>query len=197
MLPSRRRGVGIGVAVKWLACAFAILLACVSALSVRPAAAQATRDPLISPDEGGQGSRFQIVGLTGWVPGETVTVSLGFTASDPFSYPGPFEHERQVTVLRDGTWSFPINVSDDLLTRRLDATPGYIVVRAQSATKTAINAFVFSPNGQRPAGAETIAHLGFGPHDANPGFVAGLSLFLAGVGALLVMSGAGRRMSVS
>jgi hypothetical protein len=176
-----------------LAYAFALIFACVGTLSIRPAAAQTTRDPLISPEEGGQGSRFQIVGLSGWVPGETLTISLAFTTSpDPFSYSGPFERERQVTVLRDGTWSFPINVGDDLLAQPLDATPGYIVVRAQSATRTAINAFVFSPNGQRPAGAEAIAHLGFGPQDADPGVVAGLMLFMAGVGALLVLSGTGR-----
>jgi hypothetical protein len=181
-----------------LAYAFAVALACAGALTIRPVRAQTPRDPLIAPEEGVQGSRFQVVGQTGWTPGETVTIALAFTTSpDPLRYSGPFEHERTVTVLRDGTWSFPINVTDDLLERPLDETPGFIVVRAQSPTKTAINAFVFSPNGIRPAGAEAIAHLGFGPSNADPTFTATLALFIAGAGALLVASGAGRRRIVS
>lgn len=179
--------------VKWLAVAFAVALACAWAFSVNPAAAQAARDPLIVPDEGGNGSRFQVVGESGWTPGETVTIGLAFTEADPLHYAGPFEHERQVTVLRDGTWSFPINVGDDLLTKPLDSVPGYIVVRAQSRTKTAINAFVFSPGGRRPAGAESIAHLGFGPPDADPTVAGTLALFIGATGALFVASGAGRR----
>lgn len=180
--------------VKWLAYALALALACAGALTIRPALAQTPRDPLIVPEEGGQGSRFQVVGQAGWTSGETVTIALAFTTSpDPLTYAGPFEHERTVTVLRDGTWSFPINVADDLLQMPLDDTPGFIVVRAQSPTKTAINAFVFSPGGRRPAGAEAIAHLGFGPSNADPTFTATLALFVAGAGALLVASGAGRR----
>jgi hypothetical protein len=177
-----------------LAYAFAVALACTGALAIRPARAQAARDPLIVPEEGGQGSRFQVVGQIGWTPGETVTIALAFTTSPvPLTYSGPFEHERTVTALRDGTWSFPINVTDDLLQKPLDDTPGFIVVRAQSGTKTAINAFVFSPGGRRPAGAEAIAHLGFGPSNADPTFTATLALFIAGAGALLVASGAGRQ----
>ncbi|HYM14772.1 MAG TPA: hypothetical protein VEZ14_04385 [Dehalococcoidia bacterium] len=180
--------------MKWLASAVAVALACVCALSIRPAAAQVARDPLIVPEEGGKGSRFQIVGQFGWAPGETVTLSFAFTtANDPLAYNGPFERDRRVTVLRDGTWSFPINVNDDLLSHPLDDTPGYIVVRAQSAGRTAINAFIFSPNGQRPAGAAAIAHLGFGPQNADPTLVGTLALFVAGAGALLIGSGMVRR----
>lgn len=145
------------------------------------------------PDEGGNGSRFQVVGQFGWTPGETVTISLAFTQTDPLGYAGPFERERQVTVLRDGTWSFPVNVSNDLLSRPLDDIPGYIVVRAQSPTKTAVNAFIFSPGGRRPVGAEAIADLGFGPPRPDPTVAATLALFLAGIGGLLVASGAIRR----
>jgi hypothetical protein len=183
--------------VKWLAYALAVALACGGALAIRPARAQTPRDPLIVPDEGGQGSRFQVVGQMGWTPGETVTIALAFTDSpDPLTYSGTFEHERTVTVLRDGTWSFPINVADDLLQKPLDDTPGFIVVRAQSRTRTEINAFVFSPEGRRPAGAEAIAHLGFGPGNADPTLTATLALFIGGAGALLVASGAGRRRIV-
>jgi len=185
-----------GLWVKRWATAFAVALACLWALSLGTASAQEARDPLIVPDEGSNGSRFQIVGQYGWTPGETVTISLAFTQADPLKYGGPFEHEREVTVLRDGTWSFPVSVSDDLLSRPLDDIPGYIVVRAQSPTKTALNAFIFSPDGRRPVGADAIAELGFGPPRPDPTVAGTLALFLAGAGALLVASGAGRRRAI-
>jgi hypothetical protein len=180
--------------VKWLAYALAFALACTGALTAHRALAQTPRDPLIVPEEGGQGSRFQIVGQIGWTAGSTVTIELAFTTSaDPLHYDGPFQQQRTAMVLRDGTWSFPISVADDVLGLPLDDTPGFIVVRAQSGTRVAVNAFVFSPGGKRPAGAEAIAHLGFGPSDADPTFTATMALFFAGVGALLLASGTGRR----
>jgi hypothetical protein len=175
--------------VKWIVsvCAVACAIAC--ALSSATAFAQQPRDPLIQPQEGGDGSRFQIVGQFGWTPGETVTIRLGFTAVDPLNYGGPFYHERTATVLRDGTWSFPIAVNDDLFPFPLGDDPRYIVVEAESATKTATNAFIYAPGGREPQGAEAIAHLGFGPPRGTGIAVLTAALFLIGTGTLLVVSG--------
>ncbi len=191
-----RRGTGIGVVVKWIATALTVALACAWGFSARAALAQQPRDPLIVPQAGTLGSRFQIVGQFGWTPGETVTIRLGFTTSaDPLTYAGPFYHERRATVLRDGTWSFPINVPDDLFPFPLGDAPGYIVVQAQSPTKTAVNAFIYAPDGRLPAGAEKIASLGFGPQRASPAFVVTAALFALATGALIVVSGAARGLS--
>lgn len=175
--------------VKWLSSVFAVVCALACALSLRAASAQQPRDPLIDPQQGGFGSRFQIVGQTGWTPGETVTIRLGFTAADPLTFAGPFYHERTAAVLRDGTWSFPINVNDDLFPFPLGTTPMFIVVQVQSAAKTATNAFIYAPGGRLPVGAEAIAHLGFGPQHATPVFALTAALFLAATGALIVAGG--------
>ena len=176
--------------MKWLAVVAALACGFVYAFSPGRASAQGTRDPLIVPQEGGAGTLFQVVGQSGWTPGETVTLQLALTPSDPFAYTGPFYHQRQVTVLRDGTWSFPIVVNDDLFPFPLGTTPGFIVVQAVSASKTATNAFVFAPGGHEPAGASAIAHLGFGPAGAVASGVLTAALFIAATGGLLVASGA-------
>ncbi|MEX2246680.1 MAG: hypothetical protein WEC75_08325 [Dehalococcoidia bacterium] len=185
--------------VKWTLLTLAVALACASALPLRTASAQQPRDPLISPQEGADGSRFQIVGQSGWTPGETVTIRLAFTPTDPLApdgtdiWTGDTYHERQVTVLRDGTWSFPITVPDELFPFILGDTPGFILVRAESPSKNASNAWVYSPGGRRPPGAEAIAGLGFGPGAPSPALATTLALFAAATGALLILSGARRQ----
>jgi len=175
--------------VKWVVSVFTVALALGGALLPHGARAQQP-DPLISPPEGDVGSRFQIVGQFGWTPGETVTIRLGFTPADPASYSGPYYHERQTTVLRDGTWSFPIVLSDDLFPFPLDGRPGWIVVQAQSPSKTATNAFAYAPGGVRPAGA--VGSFGFGPQAASPFALLLLALFAGGGGGLLIALGAAR-----
>lgn len=170
----------------------AVVLAFAWALIPNAVSGQEAPDPLIDPPEGGAGSRFQIVGQSGWTAGETVTLRVGLTSADPLSFTGPFPFEQDVTVLRDGTWSFPISVNDALLGAPLGTTPGYIVVQAASPTRTATNFYVFTVNGGRPMDADTIAPLGFGPPDASPVLVLTLALFGLGTGALVVISGATR-----
>ncbi len=155
--------------------------------------AQEPRDPLIDPQEGEVGARFQIVGQRGWAPGETVTITLGFTTTEPLGYPGPFHRERTVTVLRDGTWSFPISVAADLFPFAIGDIPGYIVVRAQAPSHTAQNAYVLRADGVRPAGADVIAALGFGPGAPAPAATVALAMFAGAAGALCVAAGAFRR----
>ena len=179
--------------MKWLTAVFAVACAVSYVMSPPPARAQTPRDPLIVPQQGAFGSRFQIVGQSGWTPGETVTIRFGFTATDPLSFAGPFYHERTATVLRDGSWSFPINVNDDLFPFPLGTTPMFIVVQAQSPTKTATNAFIYAPGGRLPVGAEAIAHLGFGPQHGMPAWAIAAALFLATTGALVAASGRMRR----
>lgn len=170
-----------------------LAIACLVAFLPAVALAQQPRDPLIAPAEGGRGSRFQVVGQSGWAPGETVVLRLAFASADPLAFAGPFPVQHEVRVLADGTWSFPVSVNDTLLPGGLPSTPGFIVVLAESPSKTAQNAFVFTVNGARPAGAEAIAAAGFGL--AAPGAGAGLmfALFSAGTGTLLLGSGVLRR----
>jgi hypothetical protein len=181
--------------VKWV-CAFAIALAVAWASTLSTASAQETqRDPLIAPGEGAAGSRFQVVGQTGWTPGETVTLEFGFSDAEPgASYAGPFYHQREVTVLRDGTWSFPVVVNSELFPFPL-WRPGFIVVRATSASHQTTNTFVYSVEGRRPGGLPPLAELGFGPGDSSEagGFAATLAMFAAGIGVLLAASGVMRR----
>lgn len=172
-----------------LAVACALLCALIPALAF----AQEQRDPLIDPSEGEVGGRFQIVGQHDWVPGETVTITLGFATADPLTFTGPFYRERQVTVLRDGTWSFPISVAADLLPVVIGDVPGYIVVRAQAPSHAAQNAYVLRANGTRPFGADTIAPLGFGPGAPTPAATVALAMFAATAGAMLMAAGALRR----
>jgi hypothetical protein len=179
-----------------MTCAVALALA--YAFAPGRASAQEPLDPLISPLEGGDGSRFQIVGQFGWTPGETVTLGLGFTTSpEPLAFDGPFPFQREVTVLADGTWSFPITVTDEALAPLTPGPePGYIVVRAESPSKTGVNAFIFTVDGARPLRAEVLAALGFGPA-GRTSFVLATALFAAGTGAMLIMSGALRRQTLA
>ena len=180
--------------MKWVCSAFAIALACAWALSISTASAQSERDPLIAPGEGAAGSRFQVVGQTGWTPGETVTLEFTFADTDPGASPnGPFFHQREITVLRDGTWSFPVAVNNELFPFPL-WRPGFIVVRATSGTHSATNVFAYTVEGRRPAGYPPLAELGSGPMPSPTAAVAGTAaLFAAGIGALLAASGAIRR----
>jgi hypothetical protein len=181
------------VAVLWRP-GVALVSVILALLFVRVAAAQEPRDPLIDPAQGGAGSRFQIVGQRGWTAGEAITLRVGYTASDdPLAHAGPWQLQQTVTVLRDGTWSFPIVLTDEFFGGASPALPGYVVVRADSATQTAVNAYVFTVNGSRPSGADAFAPLGFGRAVPAPLAVTA-ALFAAGLGALFVMSGAMRRM---
>ncbi len=154
-------------------------------------------DPLIEPSQGAAGSRFQIVGQTAWTPGDTVTISFGFSDTAPTaSYAGPFYNEQHVTVLRDGTWSFPIVVNDKLFPFPLWRA-GYIVVKAQSRTTTAVNAYVYTVEGRSPAGPPPLASFGSGPERGSPVFALTLALFAAATGGLIVAGGAMRRGAVA
>jgi hypothetical protein len=186
--------------VKWIvsvaaacAIAFALTLALTLALTPGVVSAQEARDPLISPQQGGEGSRFQIVGTTGWTPGTDVTIRFAFTERDPLTFAGPFTVEHTVTVLRDGTWSFPVVVNDEFFPFPLGETPGFIVVQAESTDRVTMNAFVFTVNGSRPAGADAIVAAGFGGSLPSGGFAIATALFAAATGALLVTNGASRR----
>ncbi len=178
--------------VKWCTAFFALALALTGALPLGSAHAQEP-DPLIDPPQGNAGSRFQAVGQTGWTPGESVTLAFSFSDQAPgASFAGPFYHERQVTVLRDGTWSFPVVVNNELFPFPL-WRPGFIVVRAQSASRTATSSFIYIVEGRPPLGPPPLASLGFGPPTAHHSFAVTLALFVAGTGALLAVSGAWRR----
>jgi hypothetical protein len=182
--------------VKWLLSLLTLAALCAIAVcfSLSPGTASAQeRDPLISPSSGGAGSRFQIVGETGWTPGETVTISIGFSDVDPGEqYGGTLYHERQITVLRDGTWSFPIVVNQDLVPFPL-WRPGFIVVKATSATRTAVNSYVYTVEGRAPPGAPPLASLGSGPGAPSGVVAVTLALFAAATGALVAASGGIRR----
>ncbi len=173
--------------------AVAVALLCAT-LSTHAASAQTlSGEPLISPATGGAGSLFQIVGQDGWSPGETVMLDFTFSDVPVTQINGPAYHERQVTVLRDGTWSFPLVVNADLFPFPL-YRPGYIVVRAQSATKSAVNAYIYTVDGRPPAALPPLAELGTGPRGSNVAtFAATLALFVAAAGALLGAAGAMRR----
>jgi hypothetical protein len=178
--------------------ALLIALALLSGALLQTASAQQPRDPLVDPPSGSAGSRFQIVGQSGWVPGETVTLTLWFTTSaDPLSAGQPTTTpptQFTVTVLGDGTWSFPV-VVDEFFANAGGAPdePGYIVVRASAASHESTNAFIYTVRSVLPAGAHAIASTGLGP-SAQPAVVPPvLALFAAGVGALLVVSGSLRR----
>jgi hypothetical protein len=166
-----------------------VLCAIVCALAVRTASAQQGRDPLVDPPSGGVDSRFTVVGEVGWIAGETVTLRLAFTTADPLNYAGPFPYTREITVLRDNTWFFPIVVREDVLGFPLGPGPGFIVVRAESATQTSTNAYVFTVNGVYPIGAEQFVDAGFGPGAPPPAVALTLGLFAIGLGALLFVSG--------
>jgi hypothetical protein len=169
----------------------AVALAIAGALSLGTfgSAKAQESDPLIDPAEGSAGSRFQIVGQVAWTPGDEVTISFGFSDVAPTAnYGGPFYNEQHVTVLRDGTWSFPTVINERLFPFPL-WRPGYIVVKAQSATITAINNYVYTVEGRAPAGLPPLASLGSGPGGGSPVFALTLALFAATTGALVTLAG--------
>lgn len=178
--------------MKWLGSALAVAFAIACALSLATSASAQERDPLIVPDEGAAGGRFQIVGQTGWTPGDTVMLEFGFADEAPDSYGGPWYHGREITVLRDGTWSFPIVINEEMFPFPL-WRPGYIVVRASSPGHVESNFFVYTVDGRRPAGSPPLANLGFGPSGASAMPMLTAMMFVMGVGAMFVMSGAMRR----
>lgn len=170
----------------------ALALACVRALPIGTSNAQQPSELLISPAQGEPGSLFQVVGTSGWTPGDTVTLTFGFADLPADStFAGATYHERTATVLRDGTWSFPVVITPDLLPFPL-WRPGYIVVRAVSPTKTDTGNFVYTVEGKLPLGTPPMASYGFGPQPPDRGASVALALLLAGAGAMLVCSGAWR-----
>lgn len=175
--------------VKWALTALAVAVACVVAI-VFSSTGHAQQDTFVSPSEGAAGSRFQIVGEVGWTAAETVTIDVAFSDTLPGeNYAGPFYNPHQVTVLRDGTWSFPVVVNRDLFPFPL-WRPGFIVIRARGASQTTITPFAYTVAGHRPLGAPPLAELGFGP---SPGSAAAtiamtLAMFSAAIGTLLVVS---------
>lgn len=179
--------------VKWLCTALAVALAVAWAFSHSASTQAQEGDPLLAPGEGSAGGRFQVVGQLGWTPDEQVTLEFGFADTDPLSYAGPWYHERAVTVLRDGTWSFPIVINEELFPFPL-WRPGYIVVRATSGTHVETNAFVYTVEGRRPAGLPPLAALGSGPGiGAHGGPLIAVSLLALGTGVLCVLAGGFRR----
>lgn len=171
----------------------ALVLTCLWAIPFQFARAQASSALLISPRQGEPGTLFQVVGQSGWTPGETVTLTFGFAdlpAGNTFA--GATYHQRTVTVLRDGTWSFPVVVTPDFLPFPL-WRPGYIVVRATSASETATGDFMYTVEGKRPQGTPPMASYGFGPPPPPDRTAAmALALLSAGTGVLLLFGGAWR-----
>lgn len=182
--------------VKWALTALAFAIACISGVAL-PGTVTAQEDTFVSPTEGEAGSRFQIVGEVGWTPGEIVTIDFAFSDSPPTEdYAGPFYNEQTVTVLRDGTWSFPVVVNRDLFPFPL-WRPGYIVVRARGDAQITITPFLYTVEGRHPVGQPPLA--GFGPVGSEiVSEVLTLALFAAATGALLIASGVlrGARASV-
>lgn len=156
--------------------------------------AQQSEYLLIEPDAGGAGSRFQIVGRSGWTAGETVALHVSFTTA-PDRVPvesGLYVFETTVLVLMDGTWSFPV-VVDAIFGSPLPDSPGAVVVRAASPTRTAIASYAYSGAGAPPAATDTVPAAGFGP--SAPGALSAtvVALFASCVGAMLLVGGASRR----
>lgn len=172
--------------MKWIVAAIAAALA---SLWLSPLGTSAqSADLLIDPPQGAAGSRFQIVGQNGWTPGERVTLTFDFADLPPSATTvtaGAY-HQREVEVLRDGTWSFPIVVNRDLFPFPL-WRPGYIVVFAQSPSKHAVGTYVYTVEGRRPAGLPPLAELGSGQRSGSGALTAGL--ITAGAGALLIAAG--------
>ncbi len=172
--------------------ALAVVLAIAGAGRFSTTTGQAQQPTFVSPGEGGAGSRFQIVGEAGWTPGETITLEFTFVDAPPpeaEAYTGPFHRTEQVTALRDGTWSFPVVVNEDVLPFPL-WRPGYIAIRARGSTQTTLTLFRYTVAGQGPVGEPPLADLGFGPADADAGGgMMALVLFLAGTGMLATVGG--------
>jgi hypothetical protein len=175
--------------VKWRILVLVAALAVAWARSLDSSYAQ-TAELIIDPPAGGAGSRFQIVGQSGWIAGEAVSVRVGFTEGDAASFAGPFAIDEQVTVLDDGTWSFPVVLSVAFFGGTAPATAGTVVVRAESPSHTATATFTYTGLGPPPA---AVSAAGFGQPAAGASAVAVVAMFAAGVGAMLVAGGFGRR----
>jgi hypothetical protein len=177
-------------AVTALAAAYAI--ACATVLA---SAASAQEAIFVSPTEGSAGSRFQIVGEVGWTPGETITLGFGFSDAPPGdAYTGPLYNEQTLTVLRDGTWSFPVVINDELFPFPL-WRPGFIVIVAEGEQQRVTTSVVYTVEEERPVGAPPLAPLGFGPnvHDSTATTLLTVALFVFASGALV--AGLGRMRS--
>ena len=204
MRASIRLGGALEAVVVVQRCVLALVAALSSALVLflSTASAQEPRDPLIDPPSGGAGSRFQIVGQTRWMPGETVTLHISFTTStDPLNVvpsEAPLTQEFTVTVLADGTWSFPLVINEFFAAdggASPPQTPGYIVVRATAPSHEAVNAYVYTVRSVLPAGADAIAASGAGPGAPRAAIIIVAAMFAAGVGSLSVVGGCLRRLS--
>jgi hypothetical protein len=176
----------MGSRVKWAFTAFAV--ACALAYAFASTDGTSAQEPLfVSPTEGSAGSRFQIVGEVGWTAGETVKISFGFSDAPPGdAFNDTTYNELTVTVLRDGTWSFPAVINNELVPFPL-WRPGYLVVVAESASQRAVASLVYSVEDERPVGAPPLAPLGFGalsPGGSNQAVIT-LALFGLAVGGLL------------
>ena len=170
-------------------CAVAFVIAC--AFFHGTASAQ-TNDLLVSPATGAAGSRFQVVATGGWLPGESVSIDVAFSDVEPaVAAPQQFYHQGDIAVLRDGTWSFPLVVNKALFAFPL-YRPGFIVVRAQSASKSALGTFVYTVEGREPAGAPPLASLGAGMPRGDSPLVIAAALLALGIGALTLLAGARR-----
>jgi hypothetical protein len=182
--------------VKWctfvLVAASMVALACAWAFPLKPAFAAQTAELIVDPPSGGAGSRFQIVGESDWTAGETVRIRVGFvTTGDPAAFAGPYAIEQDLTVLPDGTWSFPVVLSDTFFGGLAPSTPGTIVVRAASPSNDALATFDYTGVGPPPA--SDIGAAGFGPAAGAAPAAMIVSLFGAGIGTMLIVAGGRRR----
>lgn len=183
--------------MKWwvVASVFVCLLALVRATNV---SSQETL--FVSPETGAAGSRFQVVGEVGWTAGETVTIDFAFSDTAQAQTGEIFYNAQSVTVLRDGTWSFPVVINQDLFPFPL-WRPGFIIVRASTPSQTATASVTYTvagrlPVGVPPIGEPPLADLGFGPgHDKGARTTAAVAgMFMLGIGLLSVIAG-GVRMA--
>ena len=121
-----------------------------------------------------------------------MSIDVAFADVDPaVAAPQEFYHQGDITVLRDGTWSFPLVVNQALFPFPL-YRPGFIVVRAQSESKSGSGTFVYTVEGREPAGAPPLASLGSGPLDGDSPLVIGAGLLALGIGTLTLLAGARR-----
>jgi hypothetical protein len=181
--------------VKWAFTPLALVLVCAAAL-LYPGSATAGAATFVSPDEGEAGSRFQIVGESGWVPNETLTIEFTFLDAPPAeaeSFGGPFYRTEIITALRDGSWSFPVVINNEILPFPL-WRPGYIAIKVSGSTQSTITLVTYLVDGERPAGTPPLADLGFGTEldDGPATTMITLAMFALGTGALLLLGGVTR-----
>jgi hypothetical protein len=152
---------------------------------IRVSDAQTPAALLVDPPSGVAGSRFQIVGQSGWTAGEIVDLRVGFAGrSDPATFSGPFAIDEDVTVLPDGTWSFPVVLNEAFFQGPPPAQPGAVAIQAESPSSHATAVFQYAGLGPPPAS-------GFGPIAQGSSVALIVALFAAGIGAMLVLRGAG------